>query len=166
MKSGGLAVVVLLAGAGPKVELEPMRKTTLLPMGQCEVDVVFRLVVQDGGVEDYYCPRVEWQWEDDSVAVEESDCPPFAEAAAEDHRKVWMRSRDFQNSGRYRVRVRLIKGDRVIRKMETTAVVTGWAGHPAERRQEFGCSPARARPEPPPAPFPPLASFPTPPPER
>lgn len=157
-----LALSSPAAGRGPKVEFEPMRKATVLPMGQCEVDVVFRLVVDDGGSEDYFCPRVEWRWEDESVAVEESDCPPFAEAAVEDHRRVWMRPRDFQNSGRYLVRARLIKGDRVVRRLETIAIVTGWSGFVPERRQEFGCSPARAQAVPPPATFPPLAPFPTP----
>jgi hypothetical protein len=80
----------------------------------------------------------------------------------EDHRRVWTRPRDFQNSGRYLVRARLIKGDRVVRKVETIAIVTGWSGYAPERRQEFGCSPARPKTAPPPTSFPPLAPFPTP----
>ena len=44
MSPSGLAAVVLLAGAGPKAELGPLAKSAILRMGQCEVEVTFRLV--------------------------------------------------------------------------------------------------------------------------
>jgi hypothetical protein len=175
MGPSALAVLALLAGAGPKVELGPLAKTAMLRMGKCDVEVTFRLVVQDGASEDYYCPRIEWLWEDGSTAVEESDCPPFSEATADDHRRTWMRARTFQNSGRYLVKVRLAKADRVVHTVETIAVVEGWSGYSPDRRQEFGCSPARpgtiSQPGSPGDPLalptihpPPMPAFPTPPP--
>ena len=144
-----LALSALLAGAGTKVEFGPLRKASVLPIGQCDVEVVLRLVINAGGSEDYYCPRIEWQWEDGSISEEESDCPPFAEATADDHRQVWTRRRAFQKSGRYRVGARLFKADRLVRILETEVVVTGWSGFPDERPGENGCSPARLTPFPP-----------------
>ena len=145
----GLAIAFLVADPGPRVELAPARKTSVLLMGRCEVDVAFRLVVSDGGDEDYYCPRVQWEWEDGSFSEEEVDCPPFSEATADDHRQVWTRHRAFQKNGRYVVKARLLKAERVVRIVETTAIVTGWTGYSDARRQENGCSPARASsPEP------------------
>jgi hypothetical protein len=115
-------------------------------MGQCDVDVVFRLVVSDAGSEDYYCPRVAWHWEDGTTSEEESDCPPFADAKPDDHRRVWTRRRAFQSSGRYLVKVRLFKADRQVHAAEAEAVVGGWSGFSPERREENGCAPARPTP--------------------
>jgi hypothetical protein len=75
MSLAGVALSALLAGAGLKVEFGPLRKASVLPIGHCDVEVVFGLVINDGGSEDYYCPRIEWQWEDGSISEEESDCP-------------------------------------------------------------------------------------------
>ena len=167
MSLAGAALSVLLAGAGPKVEFSPLRKASVLPMGHCDVEVTFRLSVNDGGSEDYYCPRIEWQWEDGSISEEESDCVPFAEAAADDHRQVWTQRRAFQKSGRYVVRARLYKADRLVRIVETTVVITGWSGFADERRQAHGCLPARSPALPPPGPIdlrpgPPGARYPDP----
>ena len=153
MSLAGVAFSALLTGAGLKVEFGPLRKASVLPIGHCDVEVVFRLVINDGGSEDYYCPRIEWQWEDGSISEEESDCPPFAEATPDDHRQVWTRRRAFQKSGRYVVRARLFKADRLMRILETSVVVNGWSGFLDERRQENGCSPARRAPLPPPRPI-------------
>lgn len=150
MSVAGVAVLAVLAGAGPKVEFGPLRRVSVLPMGQCDVEVAFRLVIHDPGSEDSYCPRIEWQWEDESISEEESDCPPFAEAAADDHRQVWTRRRAFQKSGRYLIRARIFKADRLVRTVETVALVTGWSGFSDERRQANGCSPARSPAVPPP----------------
>jgi hypothetical protein len=148
-----VALVAVLAESSSKVEFGPLRKASVLPIGHCDVDVVFRLVVHDGGSEEYYCPRIEWQWEDGSISEEESDCPPFAEATVDDHRQVWTRRRAFQKSGRYLVRARLFKADRVVRILETTVVINGWSGFSDETRQENGCSPARKPALPPPRPI-------------
>src|SRR5512145_365997 len=121
MSLAGLALAVVLAGSGPTVEFGPLRKVSFLPMGRCDIDVAFRLTVDDAGSEDYYCPRVEWYWEDGTTSEEESDCPPFAEATPEEHRRVWMRRRAFQTSGRYLVRVRLFKADRAIHEVDAEA---------------------------------------------
>ena len=153
MSAAAVVLLALLAGTGPKVEFGPLRKASVLRMGHCDVEVVFRLVIHDGGSEDYYCPRIEWQWEDGSISEEESDCPPLAEATDGDHRQVWTRRREFQKSGRYLVKARLFKADRLVRILETAVVITGWGGFADERRQENGCSPARSPALPPPRPI-------------
>jgi hypothetical protein len=137
-------VFAMLAGpAGAKVDLRPLRAVTVLPLDRCEVEVTFRLSVFDGGKEDYYCPRVIWEWEDGTRSTEESDCPPFDQAAPGDHRKTWLRRRDFQRAGSYVVKAYLCKADRRISAVQTTAIISGWDGYPPEQRQAFGCSPPR-----------------------
>lgn len=145
MRVGVFFIAVLSAAPTATVELRPLKKVTALPVNQCEVEVRFRLSVFDGGSEDYYCPRVEWEWEDQSRSSDETDCPPFDEGAPTDHRRTWTRSRAFHKSGAYRVKARLYKAQRLIRTIETTSVVTGWEGFPDDKRQEYGCSPTRPR---------------------
>jgi hypothetical protein len=142
MRIASAVLAVLAAASSAKGALQPLRRVTTLPMGRCDVEVTFRLSVSDGGLEDYYCPRVVWEWEDGSRSIEESDCPPFEQAAPTDHRRAWTRSRAFQRSGSYLVKAHLCKAERRIRTFETTAVVTGWEGYPAAKRESFGCLPA------------------------
>ncbi len=146
MRIASAVLAVLAAASSAKGELQPLRRVTTLRVGGCEVEVAFRLSVSDGGLEEYYCPRVVWEWEDGSRSIEESDCPPFEQAAPDDHRKSWTRSRAFQRSGSYLVKAHLCKAERRVRTFETTAVVTGWEGYPAGQRESFGCSPAHLDP--------------------
>lgn len=141
----------LAASSGPKVELRPLKKATVLAMGQCEVEVVFRLRVSDRDVDDYYCPRVVWEWEDGTLSIEQADCPPIEEALPSDHQRSWTRERAYQKAGRYLVRAHLCRDRRRVATVETIALVTGWEGYPDKRRQEAGCSPANRLPSPPPA---------------
>ncbi len=121
-----LTLFLLLASAKePKVELQPSPRVTLLPGGTHAVTVRFRLRVSDGGKEDYYCPRVEWEWEDGTRSSEESDCPPFDQAAPADHERTWTHSRQYWDAGQHVAIVRLYKGDRMVRKVETSVDVRG-----------------------------------------
>ena len=121
-----LALFLLLASEKePKVQLQPTPRVALLPGGTRATVVRFRLRVHDGGKEDYYCPRVEWEWEDGTKSSEESDCAPFEQATAADHDRVWSHSREYWDAGQHLIVVRLYKGDRVIRKVETTVDVRG-----------------------------------------
>jgi hypothetical protein len=126
-----LALVLLLAAAEqtkPKVELKATPQFAALGIGpRAFATVRFRLSVKDGGDENYYCPRLEWWWEDDTKATEESDCPPFETAPKEDHERSWTRSRQFWEPGSHVIRVRLYKGDRLIRTIETKVEITGEA---------------------------------------
>lgn len=140
--------LALAASSGPKVELRPLKKATMLAMGQCDVEVVFRLSVDDRNNDDYYCPRVVWEWEDGTLSIEESDCPPIEEALPSDHQRSWTQGRAYQKSGRYRVRAHLCRNRRRVATVETIALVTGWEGYPDRSRQEAGCSPAYRPPGP------------------
>jgi hypothetical protein len=126
-----LLLLLLLAGADkpkPKIELKASPRLAQLGMPpRASATVMFRLSVKDGGHEDYYCPRVEWEWEDDTRATEESDCPPFAEAQKADHEKSWSRSHVFWEPGEHTIKVHLYKGDRLIKTLDTRVEVTGEA---------------------------------------
>jgi hypothetical protein len=127
-------VAVLLAAGKPEVELKPSRRMAMLPAGPYPTSVVFTLTVKDAGDEQFYCPRIEWEWEDETRSTEESDCPPFEEATAADHVRRWTKSRDYRRPGTHKVRVRLYKGDKVVKSVETQVDVRG-AEYPVPYRE-------------------------------
>jgi hypothetical protein len=123
-----LAFVLLFAAdqPKPKVELKATPALAMLGVGPRNFATVrFRLSIKDGGDENYYCPRVEWEWEDDTKATEESDCPDFESATKEDHERSWTKSRQFWEPGQHVIRAKLYKGDRLIRTIETKVEVSG-----------------------------------------
>jgi hypothetical protein len=130
-----LALFVLLAANKPQVELKPSPQMAVLGVGpRSSATVRFRLSVKDAGNEDYYCPKVEWEWEDGTRATEEADCPAFDQAQPPDHAKSWTKSHQFWEPGDHTVKVRLYKGDRLVRTLEAKVQVTGEAT-PARYRE-------------------------------
>lgn len=125
-------LVILLAAekpaTKPKVELKASPQLAMLSLGpSASATIRFRLSVKDGGDEDYYCPRLEWEWEDGTISTEESDCPPFETAQLQDHERSWTKSHQFRDPGQHTVKVRLYKGDRVIRAVEAKVQISGEA---------------------------------------
>jgi hypothetical protein len=143
MKVAILLVSLLASASSAKVELRPLKRVTVLPMGSCEATVTFRLSVSDGGSEDYYCPAIVWEWEDGTRSTERSDCAPFEQAAAEDRSRAWTRSRTYQRAGSFRIRAHLCQAHRRVRTIDTLAVIRGWEGYDEDKREAYGCSPAR-----------------------
>jgi hypothetical protein len=109
----------------PVVKLEALPRMAMLPPAPVPVRVRFRLLVKDGGDQDYYCPRVEWEWEDGTRSSDEGECAPFEEAAAPDHTKRLVREREFWLPGTYTVTVRLFKADRFIHRAQTQFEMQG-----------------------------------------
>jgi hypothetical protein len=142
-----IAILMALFAGGsatkPTVEFKALRKMTQLQVGHCDAEVAFSLRVFDGGVEDYYCPRVVFEWEDGSRSMEESDCVPFEQAEPADHRRTWTRSRKFQGSGNFSVQAHICRGERRIKSIRATATIVGWEGHTSDTRDAGGCSAAR-----------------------
>ncbi|MEO8359776.1 MAG: hypothetical protein ABI672_07075 [Vicinamibacteria bacterium] len=145
MKSVAFLLAILATGsaAKPTIEFKPLRRITQLSVGQCDAEVLFSLRVADGGVEDYYCPKVVFEWEDGTRSIEESDCPPFDQAGADDHKRSWTRSRKFQGSGTFTVQAHLCHGERRIKSVKTTVIVAGWEGQSEDTRGSSGCSTGR-----------------------
>lgn len=142
-----LAVLMALTAAGsaakPTVEFKPLRRMTQLQVGSCDAEVAFTLRVFDGGDENYYCPKVVFEWEDGSRSIEQSDCVPFEQAAPGDHRRTWTRSRKFQGSGTFSVEAHLCHGERRVKSIRASATIVGWEGHTEDSRDASGCSAAR-----------------------
>ena len=144
MKTFMIMLALLASSSKPTIEFKPLRKMTQLQVGSCDAEVLFSLRVFDGGAEEYYCPKVVFEWEDGTRSIEETDCPPFEQAEPGDHRRSWTRSRKFQGSGNFSVQAHLCRGERRIKTIRTTAMVVGWEGHDSEgAREAGGCSASR-----------------------
>jgi hypothetical protein len=132
--------VTLLLATSAKVDLRPLQPMVSLRLGACSVPVTFRLVIEARGNEDYYCPRVEWEWQDGTRSSEESDCPAVGGGSEVEPRQTWSRTREVRHGGTYTVRARLFKADRLLRVVKAQVMVHG-EGMSNDMRQQIGCSP-------------------------
>jgi len=76
-----------------------------------------RLVVEvRGGADDYadfYCPTIEWDWDDGTVSESGVDCDPY-EAGKSQIRRQFSTTHIFRQGGRYQVSFRLKQKDKVV----------------------------------------------------
>jgi hypothetical protein len=133
-------LVFILLATSPKVELRPLQPMAVLRLGACSVPVTFRLVVEARGNEDYYCPRVEWEWQVGTRSSEESDCPASGSGSPVEPRQTWSRTREVRHGGTYTVRARLYKADRLLRVVKAQVLISG-EGMSNDMRRQQGCSP-------------------------
>lgn len=120
---GSLGLLLLLAGSTPehpppkpKVELTVSPRITTADIVEGRL-ITATLIIKDAD-EDLWCPEVDWEW-DGQHSSETSDCSPFAESDAGD-RALWTqtRQRRFFGRGVIEIVVRLLKGGKVIRRVE------------------------------------------------
>lgn len=85
-----LILVVLLAAkeGGPRLETRAFPSVSLEGSNGCG-PVLLVAEIKGPEVEEWYCPKVEWEMPDGTRATEESDCDPFADRTDYPHR--WTR---------------------------------------------------------------------------
>ena len=69
-----------------------------------------------GGALDYepfYCPTIVWDWDDGTTSENTPDCAPY-EPGTSEIRRFYSGTHTFQTAGRYTVRFRMKKGERVV----------------------------------------------------
>jgi hypothetical protein len=73
-------------------------------------------------VEEYYCPELEWDWDDGGKSVKEGDCPPFEPGVTKIERR-FTAEHTFAMAGAYSVRLTLRRVGRDISKQTVTITV-------------------------------------------
>ena len=63
--------------------------------------------------EDYYCSTIEWVWGDGTASESSVDCDPY-EPGKSEIRRYYSSSHTYTVAGRYEVRFRMKKGDKVV----------------------------------------------------
>jgi hypothetical protein len=78
-----------------------------------------------GGANDYadfYCPTVQWDWDDGTISENSEDCDPY-EAGKSNIKRRYSADHTFRLSGDYRLTFRLKQKDKVIASTTTTLTV-------------------------------------------
>jgi hypothetical protein len=109
-----LALPLILLGASPsknelKVRVFPS-VSIASPSKGCS-EILFTVEISGPETEAWYCPKVEWEFPDDTRASEESDCTPFQERT--DFPRIWRKkicAPSHPRGGEWEVVVRLSKG--------------------------------------------------------
>ena len=106
----------------PRLELRATPRMAFSPV------MVLATAELRGGddAEEFYCPALEWEWDDGGKSSHESDCPPFAAGAAMERR--FTAEHAYRTPGVYNVTVRLKRSDRSIAVATTTVHVRGGLG--------------------------------------
>ncbi len=117
MKRVVLACAVAIAGmalGGAAKEKKPHLEMRVAPrFSFAPVNAFFTLELQGGDdVEDFYCPELEWDWDDGGKSVHEADCPPFEPGTKIERR--YTAEHEYKVSGYYDVKVTMRRGDRTL----------------------------------------------------
>lgn len=85
----------------PSLDLRVVPRMAFSPV------TVFLTAELTGGddVEEYYCPELEWDWDDGGKSTQESDCPPYAPGTRIERR--FTAEHEFRKAGNYNVKVTL-----------------------------------------------------------
>ena len=84
-------------------------------------------VVIQGGANDYeqfYCPSIEWDWDDGTKSEEKIDCEPY-EAGKSEIRRNFRSEHKFDIGGDFRVQFRLKQKKKTVASTSTTIRVQG-----------------------------------------
>ena len=98
------------------------------PAGFAPLRVHLTLDVR-GGANDYaefYCPTVQWDWDDGTISETSEDCDPY-EAGKSNIQRRYSADHTFRLSGDYRVAFRIKQKDKVISSTTTTLTVRAGA---------------------------------------
>ena len=122
--------LLVLALAGPGQTGEPtsrkprldLRASPRIAFSPVTVLVVAELVGGEG-LEDFYCPGLEWEWGDGARSAYESDCPPFQPGAELARR--FTATHAYSRPGDYQVKVRLRRADRSLAAATASVFVRG-----------------------------------------
>ena len=116
-----VAFAVALTGASPVADAKPEAKlkkprfeVRATPrMAFSPVNVFLTAELQGGDdVEEYYCPQLEWDWDDGGKSVQEGDCAPFVAGTKIDRR--FTAEHEYRRAGVYNIRVTMRRANRAL----------------------------------------------------
>lgn len=110
-----LALALAAPSAGEETKLKkPRLEVKAQPRFAFSPATIFLTAELTGGddVEEYYCPELEWDWDDGGKSVHEADCPPFEPGTKIERR--FTAEHEFRKAGVYNVKVTLRRVNRTI----------------------------------------------------
>jgi hypothetical protein len=132
--------VVLMASGHPSAQRDAADKKPSLslkatpPAGFAPLRVHLAVDVKGGPNDyaDFYCPTVQWDWDDGTISETSEDCNPY-EAGKSTIRRRFSADHTFRLSGDYRLTFRLKQKDKVVSSATTTLTVRAGANEGFER---------------------------------
>lgn len=111
MAAGALLTALGVAPLADSAEAKAKKPTLTLRSSPrfafSPVRVLFVAELSGGDdVEEYYCPELEWEWDDGSKSVQESDCEPFVPGQTKIERR-FSAEHDYRRAASYNVKVSL-----------------------------------------------------------
>jgi hypothetical protein len=67
----------------------------------------------DDDFEEYYCPTIEWNWDDGTVSESSNDCEPYERGKSVIKRKYTV-THPYRQGGRYRITFKLKQKSKVV----------------------------------------------------
>lgn len=129
VQRGCLALIVVLATAAsgltadkpsprkPRLQLRASPRMAFSP-----VNVLLTAELSGGNdVEDFYCPEVEWDWDDGGRSVHQGDCEPLESGAGMERR--FTASHAYRHAGTYTVKITMRRADRAVAVASTVVTV-------------------------------------------
>ena len=122
MTRAALAAVIAIALAAPASAGEARPEAKLKKprldlratprMAFSPVNIFLTAELQGGDdVEEYYCPQLEWDWDDGGKSVHEGDCPPFVAGTTKIERR-FTAEHEYRRSGIYTIKVTMRRANR------------------------------------------------------
>jgi hypothetical protein len=115
------------ADAKPKKPALDMRVSPRMAFSPVNILVVAELKGGDD-IEEYYCPEIEWDWDDGGKSVHEADCEPFKDGTAIDRR--YSQEHMYPRAGIYNVKASFKKAGRTFLAGTIRVTVRAGAGDP------------------------------------
>jgi hypothetical protein len=132
MRTAALATIIVAALATSGMTAEKQRKPRLdlraAPrMAFSPVNVLLTAELNGGDdVEEFYCPELEWDWDDGGRSVHESDCPPLEAGATYERR--YTAEHAFRRAGNYNVKVSMRRANKTFAVATVNVTVRAGAG--------------------------------------
>jgi hypothetical protein len=144
MTRAALAVVVAVSLAAPAAAREAKPEVKLKKprldlratprMAFSPVNIFLTAELQGGDdVEEYYCPELEWDWDDGGKSMQEGDCPPFVAGTTKIERR-FTTEHEYRRAGVYSIKVTMRRANRSLAVSRVNVTVKpGFADRTIER---------------------------------
>ena len=64
-------------------------------------------------VEEFYCPELEWEWDDGGKSVHEADCPEYQAGVSKIERR-FTATHDYRKAGAYNVKITMRRANKTL----------------------------------------------------
>jgi hypothetical protein len=105
----------------PQITLKATPGSGMVPV---RISGVAELKGGDDDFEEYYCPTVEWNWDDGTVSEASNDCDPYEPGKTLIKRRYTV-SHSYRQSGHFRISFRMKRKDKVVGSATTVVQLLG-----------------------------------------